>query len=116
MKIMRSASAAAIAVGIMGTAALAQVPPSSSPRPGTSPPSMDQQPCLTELVPKDESKLETRGQGGENLSEKLSKSEGVICPPRGVDPEIALPPPGGGLTPIIPAPGTPGGDPNVRPK
>lgn len=50
------------------------------------------------------------------LSEKLERSEGVICPPPGVDPKILERPPGGGQTPIIPPPGTPGGDPRVRPK
>ena len=52
----------------------------------------------------------------ETRSEKLERTEGVICPPRGVDPEIAAPPPGGGRTPVIPPPGSPGGDPTVRPK
>jgi len=52
----------------------------------------------------------------QTLSEKLERSEGVICPPLGVDPEIAAPPPGGGKTPVIPPPGSPGGDPSIRPK
>ena len=51
----------------------------------------------------------------ENLSDKLARSDGVLCPPR-VDPEMTAPPPGGGKTPIIPPPGSPGGDPNVQPK
>jgi hypothetical protein len=29
----------------------------------------------------------------QTLSEKLERTEGVICPPAGVDPEIAMPPP-----------------------
>ena len=52
----------------------------------------------------------------QNLSEKLERTEGVVCPPAGVDPEIAVSPPGGGKTPVIPPPGSPGGDPTVRPK
>jgi len=52
----------------------------------------------------------------QTLSEKLERSEGVVCPPAGVDPEIAVPPPDGGKTPVIPPPGSPGGDPTVRPK
>jgi hypothetical protein len=51
-----------------------------------------------------------------NLSDQLAQSNGVICPPGGVDPKIAAPPPGGGATPVIPPPGAPGGDPNVIPK
>jgi len=39
----------------------------------------------------------------------------VLCPPS-VDPGIHAPPPGGGRTPVIPPPGSPGGDPNVQPK
>jgi hypothetical protein len=52
----------------------------------------------------------------QTLSEKLERSEGVVCPPSGVDPEIAVPPPDGGRMPVIPPPGSPGGDPTVRPK
>ena len=51
----------------------------------------------------------------ENLSDKLARTDGVICPPN-VDPEIRLPTPDAGRTPVIPPPGGPGGDPTVRPK
>jgi hypothetical protein len=50
------------------------------------------------------------------LGEKLAKSDGVLCPPAGVDPEIRAPTPDAGNTPVIPPPGSPGGDPTVRPK
>jgi hypothetical protein len=56
------------------------------------------------------------GSSNQTLSDKLARTEGVVCPPAGVDPEIAAPPPGGGRTPVIPPPGSPGGDPTVRPK
>ena len=52
---------------------------------------------------------------GQNLSDTLARSDGVLCPPS-VDPGIHAPPPGGGRTPVIPPPGSPGGDPNVQPK
>jgi hypothetical protein len=52
---------------------------------------------------------------GENLSDKLARTDGVICPPN-VDPEIKAPTPEGGKMPVIPPPGAPGGDPSVRPK
>jgi hypothetical protein len=52
----------------------------------------------------------------ENLSEKLARTDGVICPPPDLDPDIRAPAPGGGRTPVIPPPGSPGGDPSVRPK
>ena len=54
--------------------------------------------------------------GAATLSDQLSRSKGIICPPAGVDPGIAAPPVGGGVTPVIPPPGTPGGDPHIIPK
>jgi hypothetical protein len=51
-----------------------------------------------------------------DLSDQLAQSNGVICPPSGVDPKMATPPPRGGATPVIPPPGSPGGDPNTIPK
>ena len=51
-----------------------------------------------------------------SLSEQLSESKGVICPPAGIDPGISVPPIGGGRTPVIPPPGTPGGDQSIVPK
>ena len=51
------------------------------------------------------------------LSSDLNRSGGVITPPSGIDPEIKqTPPPTGARMPIIPPPGTPGGDPAVKPK
>ncbi len=58
----------------------------------------------------------TTGQRAEPLGDKLARSDGVLCPPPGVDPEIRAPTPDTGNTPVIPPPGSPGGDPNVRPK
>jgi hypothetical protein len=54
--------------------------------------------------------------GSANFSDQLSRSKGVICPPAGVDPGISTPPVGGGVTPVIPPPGTPGGDHGVVPR
>jgi hypothetical protein len=58
----------------------------------------------------------TNSQAAEPLGDKLAKSDGVLCPPAGVDPEIRAPTPNAGNTPVIPPPGSPGGDPTVRPK
>jgi hypothetical protein len=52
---------------------------------------------------------------GENLSDKLARTDGVLCPPN-VDPDIKAPTPQGGNMPIIPPPGSPGGNQNVQPK
>ena len=58
---------------------------------------------------------------GPSLSERLDRSKGVIVPPASTantDPGIVKPAPstGAGSMPVIPPPGTPGGDPNVQPK
>jgi len=49
------------------------------------------------------------------LGERLGQTNGVICPPD-VDTQMKVPTPEGGKTPVIPPPGSPGGDPNIRPK
>jgi hypothetical protein len=58
----------------------------------------------------------TVGSGGANLSDKLASSNGVICPPSNVDPEMQKPAPGGGRMKVIPPPGGPGGDQSTIPK
>jgi hypothetical protein len=54
--------------------------------------------------------------GDKTLSDHLAQSGGVICPPAAVDPEIKRPAPETGRMPVIPPPGTPGGDQSVKPK
>jgi hypothetical protein len=52
-----------------------------------------------------------------NPSERLNRSGGVIKPPENVDPGLQKKPPDdSSKMPVIPPPGTPGGDPNVKPK
>lgn len=58
----------------------------------------------------------TTGQRAEPLGDKLARSDGVLCPPAGIDPEMRAPTPDAGKTPVIPPPGSPGGDPTIRPK
>jgi hypothetical protein len=58
----------------------------------------------------------TTGQSAEPLSDQLARSDGVLCPPAGVDPQMRAPTPDAGNTPVIPPPGSPGGDPSIRPK
>ena len=52
----------------------------------------------------------------QTLSDRLAQSNGVICPPPHVDPDIKAPTPEGGTMPVIPPPGSPGGNPQVQPK
>ena len=56
------------------------------------------------------------GEHSESLSDKLDRSDGVLPPPADVDPGLAKSAPDVGTTRIIPPPGSPGGDPTVRPK
>jgi hypothetical protein len=59
----------------------------------------------------------TTGQSREPLGDKLAKTNGVLCPPSGVDPDMHAPAPSSdGTMPVIPPPGSPGGDPTIRPK
>jgi hypothetical protein len=55
--------------------------------------------------------------GKTTLSDKLSQQQGTLKPSR-VDPDIQVPPPSHtqGTMPVIPPPGTPGGDQKVVPK
>jgi hypothetical protein len=82
-------------------------------------------PCAAQDTPLQDTPL-TRGQnacslgqrpsGEQTLSDKLERTDGIICPPD-IDPNIKAPTPqGGGKMPVIPPPGSPGGDPTVRPK
>jgi hypothetical protein len=54
----------------------------------------------------------------EDLSKRLDRTDGVIRPPDRIDPDIHVPAPqpNPGTTPVIPPPGTPGGDQSIEPK
>jgi hypothetical protein len=99
--------------------AIAQAPPApATPPQATAPPSPQRSPGC---APSDRLTTgpdgTTTGQSREPLGDKLAKSDGVLCPPSGVDPDMHAPAPQtGGNTPVIPPPGSPGGDPTVRPK
>ena len=52
-----------------------------------------------------------------STSSELSRSGGVIKPPADVDPQMKQTPPASGdKMPVIPPPGSPGGDQSVKPK
>jgi hypothetical protein len=107
----------------------AQAPPGPTTPPArTAPPSPDRaaaanctpmQPAPHSGAPVPEGKSSegtTTGQRAEPLGDKLARSDGVLCPPPGVDPEMHAPAPDAGKTPVIPPPGSPGGDQTIRPK
>jgi len=59
----------------------------------------------------------TNADGSGNLSDRLNRSGGVIKPPENVDPGLQKKPPDDSdKMPVIPPPGTPGGNPDVKPK
>lgn len=58
----------------------------------------------------------TIGQSREPLSDRLAQSDGIMCPPSHIDPQMRKEAPDEGKTPVIPPPGSPGGDPAIRPK
>ncbi len=51
-----------------------------------------------------------------SLSDKLSKTNGVIHPQGTVDPDMQKQAPATGTMPVIPPPGSPGGPTDVQPK
>src|SRR5437867_4292833 len=105
----------AVSAGLL--LALLAAAPSAAQNTPVPPPARDPKACADEQRPQVPNRAAPQPSGpNETLSDKLERTEGVVCPPAGVDPEIAIPPPGGGRTPIIPPPGSPGGDPTVRPK
>ncbi len=110
-----------VAAGVAG----AQAPPGPTTPPAkTAPPSPDRAVNAANcapMQPKPNSGTAvpdgtTTGQRAEPLGDKLARSDGVLCPPAGVDPEMHAPAPDAGKTPVIPPPGSPGGDPTIRPK
>ncbi|MFO1150253.1 MAG: hypothetical protein U1E62_17895 [Alsobacter sp.] len=109
---LRTIVAAGLFCGALACAgpALAQLQTPPSPPPVAPPP--------TTTVPEKIAPPLQDDMTGTTLSDKLNRSDGVIKPPAGVDPEIHAPVPEGqtGRMPVIPPPGTPGGTPNVDPK
>lgn len=92
---------------MLTTAGLAQ----STPAPQAS----DPKACSEEQRLRLEGDHATRDPSQQNLGDKLAQTEGVICPPA-VDPGIKAPTPDVGKMPVMPPPGSPGGDPHMRPK
>jgi hypothetical protein len=120
MQIQRSLLISTLLLASAGSA-FAQAPPGpSTPAQQTAPPAPDRPqncaPMEQGARPGATPEGQTTGQSREPLGDKLAQSDGVLCPPAGVDPEMRAPTPDAGKTPVIPPPGSPGGDPSVRPK
>ena len=105
---------------LLPAVAIAQTPPQSTPPVAPKAEQLDPHACANQDT------QTTVGKGGEpgaaredgkgGLSDKLARSGGVICPPQHVDPEITQPTPPTGSMPVIPPPGSPGGDQSIQPK
>ena len=106
---LRNAAALVLSAGL-ATAAFAQSPVQPQPRD----PNM---PSPQNTVP-EKIQPSVQGMPGSTLSEKLQRTDGVIKPPAGIDPGMTAPAPvpNPGTTPVIPPPGSPGGNPTVQPK
>ncbi len=102
-------------------AAVAQAPPTPvTPSQATAPPPPQRSSQCAPTQPgeprSNTAPGQTTGEAREPLGDKLAESGGVLCPPEGVDPAMRAPAPDVGKTPVIPPPGSPGGNPNVQPK
>jgi hypothetical protein len=121
MAIKRALFLSCILMAVSGVAG-AQAPPGPvTPPAPTAPPSASRAANCAPMQPAPHSGVAapegtTTGQRAEPLGDKLARSDGVLCPPAGIDPEMHAPAPDGGKTPVIPPPGSPGGDPSIRPK
>jgi hypothetical protein len=103
---------------IVGVTVMAAVTNASAQSDRTAPPPVSSTPNLGCEARTGGLAVPAQGEttGSANLSNELSRSKGVICPPAEIDPGISAAPTGGGVMPVIPPPGTPGGDPNIIPK
>jgi hypothetical protein len=104
----------------MPAVAFAQAPPTrATPAQQTAPPPPHGSANCAPMSPDGTNSTEhsTVGRaGGGELGDKLAQSDGVLCPPSNIDPAMRAPAPETGKMPVIPPPGSPGGDPSVRPK
>jgi hypothetical protein len=91
-------------------------PPAQTAPPGSANNCTPMQPVPPRGTVAPEGTTTGTGQRAEPLGDRLAKSDGVLCPPAGIDPEIHAPTPDTGNTPVIPPPGSPGGNPDIRPK
>jgi hypothetical protein len=97
------------------TAAMAQNPDVLNQQAPNMPPLQQMPPEKVEpkgIQPQDPSST------GSTLSDKLEKSDGVIRPPATATPDMTVPAPvpNPNTTPVIPPPGSPGGNPQIVPK
>jgi hypothetical protein len=102
-----------VAAFVLGgsAAAWAQTPSLQQQAPNMPP--LDKMPA-EKVAPNDPSATGSTG----TLSDRLEASDGVIKPPTTATPDMTVPAPvpNPGTTPVIPAPGSPGGNQSIQPK
>jgi hypothetical protein len=103
-------------LSVVSCAAVAQAPPApATPPQQTAPPAPSSSGDCAATAPRGATSPEgsTVGRAGKPQGDKLAESEGVLCPPAGVDPEIRAATPETRDTLVKPPPGTPGDSPSV---
>lgn len=115
---MKTLLVLSLALAGCATAAWAQDPKVLNQQAPNMPPLQQMPPEKVDpkgIQPEDPS---STGSTGKSLSEKLEQSDGVIRPPATGTPDMTVPAPvpNPGTTPVIPPPGSPGGNPQVDPK
>jgi hypothetical protein len=119
MKPSRAISLLALTLALAAAPVFVHAQPNVAPKGEAAPaPKLDPKACADHDQLTLGDTHETTGQAPpkEDLSDRLARTQGVICPPEDLDPDIRTAPPGGGKTPVIPPPGGPNGDPSVQPK
>ena len=96
--------------------AVAQTPPKTAQPVVPKGDRVDPNACADDHATVGQGGVSTEKTDGRDLSDRLARSGGVLCPPPYVDPAIKAPTPPGGSMPVIPPPGSPGGDSNIQPK
>lgn len=105
------------AAPILALLVLAHAGPCGAQAPDQKPDRNPASGAPTQIVPEDTAPGRS-GSSQESLGKTLNRTDGVLHPPQGVDPGLAIAPPpdAKGTMPVIPPPGTPGGEPGLRPK
>ncbi len=106
-----------LGVAVLAVPAQAQNPQPASPgvTPAPMAPPNSPSPPPEQIAPAGK---DVHADGQQTLSDKLALQHGMVDPPHGIDPGMTVHPPAQsqGTMPVIPPPGSPGGNAQVVPK